>query len=269
MEQPSLDESKSNTESITRTFELISESYQMQMPSLQNVFRSATELMRIATPKIALSQIQFPQPILPNIDWSDFYERFADECKSNAKYGWCLSSKMSFSMYREIARTEDRQEVRDALFAELFENKDSELYIAEKIFIITQSSDNWKGFYEECFQSFENGLYKPIIPALVSSIEHEISINFESNAIGGRLIKVADQSIKEKYGPQGIAYIMGASVISLLENGVFKGDDFTQYRQPLLNRNRVLHGRDDPESWSKVDVYKLMSIISSIKMFSL
>ncbi|MUG45513.1 hypothetical protein [Paenibacillus woosongensis] len=264
-----MDSEKTRKDELKKTFKIdqgalgeFQRVYLSSIAPMQDAIRKLAESFRVNIPKIEFPKIQFPK-----IDLGEFTKNLEEECKSNAKYGWCLSSEMPFGAYREIARTDDTQEVRDQLFVKMFEEDGFRLYNDEKRFIISSSSEEWRDFYIECFQAFEGGMLKAVIPSLISAIEHELASGIESGEIGKKLIRNAQQSFESKWGPTGFVYVMGASVISLLENGLFRGDDFSKPRQPLLNRNRVLHGRDNPSEWRNTDVYKLITIISAIQMF--
>lgn len=230
----------------------------------QNIARMISESIRQALSKIELPQIQYPD--FPKIDWESFHTQFTEECKSNAKYGWCVSANMCIGSYREIARTKDTQEHRDSLFQELFEKDNSQLYFEERDDIITSSPDSWKKYYENCFLAFENGMYVAVIPSLMSAIEYELATISNDNEIGKSLINKVKARFENDTNSGDFSHIVGASVISLLQNGVFKYQPFELQRPKTLNRNWILHGRDDPSKWKKSDVYKLMSIISAIKL---
>ncbi|KJB84844.1 hypothetical protein AZ66_28425 [Paenibacillus sp. E194] len=91
-----------------------------------------------------------------NFDPNTFIQDRISFINSNTKYGWCMSAKMSFARYREIARLEDKQEIRDSYFLEEFEKDKLTLYQQEKEYIISTSDNDWREFYEDLFFSFRS-----------------------------------------------------------------------------------------------------------------
>ncbi|OMD64654.1 hypothetical protein BSK62_16930 [Paenibacillus odorifer] len=230
---------------------------------------SSIEIPKFQMPEIKFPEIQFPEIEIRSmfdIDWDVYFDDLKEECLSNTKYGWCLSAEMPVGAYRSIARSEDNQEKRDQLFVQGFEHDDFYLYKKEKEYITSTSTKGWKKFYEECFYSIENSNYKVVVPSLVSAIEYELSDGLNVNSIGKKLIKEIQDSINENNELESFSYTIGFSVIALLENSIFQSHAFNKDRASLINRNWVLHGRDNPSFWGKTDVYKLITIISALKM---
>ncbi|WP_338706513.1 hypothetical protein [Paenibacillus amylolyticus] len=193
-----------------------------------------------------------------------FYERIHQACLINTNYGWCLSSDFSISAYRRIADSEDSQEEKDRLFVMEFEADNFDLYEAEKKQIIMTAHQEWRAFYEECFYFIDNGKYKAVIPSLVSAIEHEL--NYEQTIdYGNRLIRRVKASL-ENGDQTSFLYTVSISVLNLLKNNIFTNHQFDGDRLMLLNRNWVLHGRDNPSLWGKEEVYKLITLISALRM---
>lgn len=261
-----MDQEKSSSDSVRNQYlglvgvqQQLQESVQLQMESIKNAIRAITESIRFPIP---------PMPIFPKIDWEDFSEEFAEECRRNAKYGWCLSAEMGIAEYREVARTEDSQVVKDAKFVSMFEGEEFALYKAEKEFIISKSSDQWKLLYEDCFYAFENKLYRLAIPSLIMGIEHELFVISGSKEFGLQLIRKLKSNYVKESSNDTLTYALNAPVFSVLENSLFKYAPFEKNKPSVINRNWVLHGRDDPTSWGKTEVYKLMTIISAIKLLS-
>ncbi|MBQ4899345.1 hypothetical protein KB559_10900 [Paenibacillus sp. Marseille-P2973] len=224
-----------------------------------NTFKES--IASLSIPKIELPQF----PKLSGFEWDEFYKEFEEECKSNAKHGWCLSAEMDIPDYRRIGSSEDNQKTKDYLFTELFEVNDFELYNYEKNSIINESSNGWQEFYKDCFHSIENGRLMVAIPSLMMVIEHELSNGIDIDLSGKPLVRSVKSSIEQEREPGKFTTIIATSLFSLLENGIFERG-ITGPRSELINRNRVLHGRDDPSKWTKTDAYRLITIISALKM---
>ncbi|QSF42673.1 hypothetical protein [Paenibacillus tianjinensis] len=235
--------------------------------ALSPAFEMARRLGEVASsikiPNIEIPKFQFPK--LLEVDWEEFYENFSEECKSNAKYGWCISSCMPFAAYRKIGRTEDRQEVRDDLFTKMFEENNHNLYEEEKDYIINESSGAWSEFYRQCFDSVENNNIMVAIPSLVMAVEHELTNGNDADISGKPLVRSVQSTLVKEKEQGKLASIIAASLFTLLENGIFERG-ITGPRAQLINRNRILHGRDDPSKWTKIDAYRLISIISTLKL---
>lgn len=71
------------------------------------------------------------------------------------------------------------------------------------------------------------------------------------------LVRSVKSSVELEKEPGQFTKAIATSLFSLLENGVFK-KGITGPRSELINRNRVLHGRDDPFMWTKSDAYRLI-----------
>lgn len=193
--------------------------------------------------------------------------RFNEACERNTKYGWCMSAHMTIGEYKSIAKEEDSQVTKDRLFVRAFESDNYDLYKRETDYITTTAQEDWQDFYEECFYSINNGKYKAVVPSLVSAIEHELSYE-QSDEIGKRLIRRVQSSLVQTGDTSSIIYAISASVLNLLRNIVFGYRGFTEDRMPLINRNWVLHGRDNPTLWNKKDVYRLITMISALRMLN-
>ncbi|MFE6076927.1 hypothetical protein ACFVQB_20915 [Paenibacillus sp. NPDC057886] len=195
------------------------------------------------------------------------YEHIHQACLINTNYGWCMSSNVSIGAYRRIADSEGGQEEKDRQFVMEFEAENFDLYEAEKNQIILTANQDWQTFYEECFFLIDNKKYQAVVPSLMSAVEHELS--FEgTNDIGKSLINSVKSSLEREEDPNSFLYAISTSVISLLNNRIFKSRDFHRQRLPIINRNWVLHGRDKPLLWRKEDAYKLIALISALRMLN-
>lgn len=195
------------------------------------------------------------------------YERIHQACLINTNYGWCMSSNISISAYKRIADSEGGQEEKDRQFVMEFEADNFDLYEAEKNQIIMTAHQEWRTFYEECFYLIDNQKYQAAVPSLMSAVEYELS--FEgTNDVGKPLINSFKSSLERDEDRTSVLYAISTSVISLLNNKIFKFRDFNRRRPPIINRNWVMHGRDTPSLWGKQDTYKLIALISALRMLN-
>lgn len=209
---------------------------------------------------IESSSLQFNKP-------DSFISEIKKACKKNAASGWCMSACFSIATYREIADSRINNNETDRLFVNEFESKGFELYNAERDFIVNTAQQGWRTFYEECFYLIDNQKYQAAVPSLMSAVEQELS--FEgTNDVGKPLINLFKSSVERDEDPTSFLYAMSTSVISLLKNRIFKYGDFNSRRPSIINRNWVMHGRDTPSLWGKQDVYKLIALISALRMLN-
>lgn len=207
---------------------------------------------------------------LPSFQLTDsvpLFDSIHRSCINNTKYGWCMSAHISIGTYRSIANSIESQSERDMLFVEEFESDDFRLYNKEKQTIILSSKQGWRTFYEECFYLIDNQMYQAVVPSLISAIEHELSYE-QTNDIGKSLIRRVKTAFERDEDSTSFLYAISTSVLNLLHNMIFRSRDFDKRRLPMINRNWVLHGRDTPSLWNKEDVYKLITMISALRMLN-
>ena len=121
----------------------------------------------------------------------------------------------------------------------------------------------WRHLLEDCFKCFDLECYKVAIPTLISIVEGEISLIANSNFVGKRLLEVWESDLDtegEKF--DAIALY---SILYFLKNKLFIRKDFGEIRPIIINRHWVLHGRDNPDSWSLGDYYRLINTLSSLQ----
>lgn len=247
-------------------FDGIRQMISQQQIEYKNIAVMVNESVRAYTESIA--KIKISIPTLPMFKIPEgFMDDFYKDCLSNAEYGWCLSSQMNIPSFRSIANELDTQEVKDYLFSIYFELDNSYLYRVERDFIISSASESWKQLYKSCFETIEAGRYIVVIPTFITAIEHEIATMHElSDLYGRRLLKRTKVSMGDDEKVDTFSSAIGLSIIAMLLNGIFENHPFNGERKPLLNRNWILHGRDDPQEWTKTDIYRLMSIISALRI---
>lgn len=200
---------------------------------------------------------------LPNMD--GIYKRMEYSIQSNTKYGWCLSSGMEVPTYNSISDQEDNQEIRDRLFVEYFERDDMFHYKDEKKEIFEKIDPPWKELMDNAFYLIENGRFSAAIPIFMIVLEHEIAILMPTSTnVGLGLLRTIKDSFKEDQQMRKFTLLVGQSIISTLQNNIFDYRPFDQERGKIINRNWVLHGRDNPNYWTKADAFRLMTIISAL-----
>lgn len=199
-----------------------------------------------------------------------YIKEFTESFKRNMKYGWALSAQMPFVKYQKIASSDYNKAFTDKYFLELFEYNNGELYEAEKEYIISHSTAEWDKLYTNCFSVIENEMYNIAIPSLIVAIEYELILISKSEKIGKNLIKHVRSILEKNKADSVYRYVIGTQLLQMLKNDIFGKVSFvtTERRPMVINRNLVLHGRDNPTSWNKAEVFKLITIISSLKMLT-
>lgn len=192
-----------------------------------------------------------------NID----YEQIEKITKHNSKYGWTLTGEMAINLYLDDKLLECDQKEMDEIFESYYSLEDSKLYEYLKKSLTENIDNKWSSALEEIFYNYEQNRFKVIIPILISIIEGEISRISKSDAYGSRLITEYKKSISNE---EKIATIAAYSLHNFLDLGLFAYNSFHKDRKPMINRNWVLHGRDNPELWEKVDALRLMNVLSTM-----
>lgn len=213
---------------------------------------------------IDFSVFKFPNVSFPKIDFPEIdYERIREITDDNSKFGWTLTGEMSFGDYLEDDLVGVSAAEKDEYFYTYYSKNDWEHFGYMKKEILEEIEPRWIDLIQECFESFGNDKYKIIIPTLFTIIEGEMSFVFQShdgsNAIIKRMETEAD-NVDSK-----MKQISLYSVVHSMKDQLFGSFSFAEDRNDLINRHRVLHGRDIPSHWQKVDALRLLNVISSLQ----
>lgn len=217
---------------------------------VQNTFNTITE---------AIKNIQ-----IPDIDFDIDLESTRKEIDSYAKYGWTMTPSSDFVYSIKLDNTIDEKIQYDEYFYKEFNDKsigEKSIFENDKEYSLDQIQSDFKDLLEECYLNYEMGNYKVIIPTLISIIEGQIAILLDTNLIGGKLISKWKSELDES---DYTGYLIGLSTVNFLKNSLFVTRNFSDERLPGLNRNWVLHGRDNPQLWTKIDAMKLFVNLSTV-----
>ncbi|MFC0417726.1 hypothetical protein ACFFHH_20160 [Cytobacillus solani] len=235
---------------------------------VDTVAATSLKLAEIKLPKIELPPFELPKIELPVINIPEInYERICKITKSNSKFGWTLTSEMSIGDYLNGELVDANMNQVDSYFYNYYTYKDEELgdvfYKNVKNSIIGNIEKKWIDLLKECFTCYDSGLFKVAIPNLMLVIEGEISSIANSNLIGKKLIKYWKRDFKTKSSQ--IDAIILYSIFHFLQDSLFLSKDFSEDRPDIINRNWILHGRDNPEQWTKKDYFRLVNTLSSLQ----
>lgn len=208
-----------------------------------------------------ISEIEFPKFKYPQFDID--YESIEEIIINNSKAGWTITGEMGFGEYLNGDLLGQPISKLDQYFYSYYRDNEWENYIETKERILESIDSKWQGVIQECFDCFERDKYKVAIPTLISIIEGEISIVADTDNIGKTLLA----SFKEKVPSEEDKYeaMLMYSLYTFLNEELFRSRNFTYKRRKLLNRNWVLHGRDNPSHWQKVDALRLINVLSTIQ----
>jgi hypothetical protein len=152
---------------------------------------------------------------------------------------------------------------RDKYFKNLYEEKG--FLQCEIDEIIDNTNEDWKEVLYSCFSSIKNGDYKIAIPFLFSYIENQIAKILDTTMYGYKLKKEYESKLRTSIEDKdSTTYIFLKAVYVSSMNVYNASSNFKEERPNIINRNWVMHGRDDPRLWTITDVYKLLSVLSGI-----
>ena len=143
---------------------------------------------------------------------------------------------------------------------------DEDIFEGVKEHTIDEVSEKQSPLLKEVYSSVENNKLKIAIPSLILIIEGEISDITENGAWGYPLIndwkkKLEKGEFKEE---DELFHAKCLALTNFLANHLFTGHSFNDDRKPFINRNWVMHGRDNSELWTKVEVFKLINFLETL-----
>ncbi|WP_391116002.1 hypothetical protein [Psychrobacillus sp. L3] len=237
--------------------------YAKNMKRISEAFGEQFRQIREAqnTIKTAISRIEFPKIDLPEIEID--YKKIEALVEHNSLSGWTITGKMNLNFYLDVKLLQIKSMQLDELFLNYYESNSNETYFMEKSVILKGIDDRWRNVLIDCFDLYESEKYGVIIPLLITIIEGEISDIAMSNEIGNRLIREWKGKILSE--EEKFLIIISHSLIKYLSSKMFVRKDFAEERGSMLNRNWVLHGRDNPNYWTKVDALKLINVLSTLQ----
>lgn len=213
-------------------------------------------ISRIAIPKIEFPKIEFPEI---KID----YKKIEALANHNSSYGWTMTGEIDIRFYLDEYLLKLNQQQIDKVFLDYFESDSFANYQSTKSAIITEVDEKWKKVLKDCFELYENDKYQVIIPMLMTVIEGEVSDIAESPKVGGGLLNDWEKKILSD--EERLMIIVSYSLNQYLSSKIFVRKEFHEDRAATINRNWVLHGRDNPENWTKIDALKLINVISTLQ----
>ncbi|MCY9088943.1 MULTISPECIES: hypothetical protein [Bacillus] len=214
---------------------------------------SSVRAMRFPTfPKINL---RLPKIIID-------YSRIEKITYHNSRHGWTLTEEIPIHFYLDDDFLEYNQEELDNTFVSYYEKDNYKQLDGLKEVLLEGLGDRWKELIDHSFELYKKGGFRISVPALITIIEGEISELTESLKVGMKLMSEFKDKIDESDKYLAIA---SYSIFYFFEDKLFKTHFFDKERQPMINRNWILHGRDNPQHWGKADVLRLLNTLATIQ----
>lgn len=232
-------------------FKLSMPKFEVQMPKLE-------------IPKFRLQKFKIPDIRLPKIEFPEIdYEKIEEITNNNSKVGWTLTDEMTLIDYLKKDMIGTTKEEKDQYFSNYYYKNDKEHFERMKNNILKNIESKWIELIDDSFESFENDKYKLVIPVLFTVIEGQMSFLFAPDKKFTKIIEIMETKAKnEEYKSKQISLY---SVLNSMKDQLFGHAPFSQERKELINRHWVLHGRDNPNEWEKVDALRLFNVISSLQ----
>lgn len=179
------------------------------------------------------SQIQLPKFDFPKVELDT--KIIETPTKHNSSYGWTATGQTDLQLYLDEELISYGQEELDTLFLDYYEMKSMKEYFVEKNAILKSVEDKWIEVMNDCFDLYETGKYKIIIPMLTTIIESEITTIYQSQTYGYPLMKELKDKVESE--EDSITRLVATSLADYLKGNMFKTIKFHEEREESLNRN--------------------------------
>lgn len=224
-----------------------------------------TNLINIVPKNIGLSIFDIPSFTLPPIEFPRIdYDSIEKITNDNSNFGWTLTREINTLEYLDDDLLNLSLKEKDEYFYDYYSKNDWELYHLMKDSLLESVDSKWKELMEDCFDSFEQNKYRMVIPLLFSIVEGESANIFRTHKVGGPLVTFMTTQVSSEQDK--FTQIAIYSLTRFMKKQLFTFHEFDKYRKPVINRNWVLHGRDDPKHWQKVDALRLFNVLSTLQL---
>ncbi|WP_017152746.1 hypothetical protein [Bacillus bingmayongensis] len=211
---------------------------------------------------------------MEKIDSKKLFEKWIEPAKKLGKYGWTLSGQMDWRRFEEISKIKEVAEI-DKKFEYYYEKY--EVYNTIKDDLLKKEHlIKWRGLLQQCFSCYEKGDYYITIPSLFSVIEGltfelikketKLTSNSDIASQKRKLWRRTFKGIDINAEYKGYYSALHVSAYTFISETFSFGDleKENPQRPPVINRNWVLHGRDNPFEWSKMDALRLINAIHTL-----
>ncbi|MDA1588999.1 MULTISPECIES: hypothetical protein [unclassified Bacillus cereus group] len=203
---------------------------------------------------------------LSDIDWVGIMKTWKESAEKLGGKGWTLPLSMTPGEVVEFSEIKDI----DIAMEEYFSHDNGYAYTRMKREVLDHKFvESWKSLLEQCFNSYESENYLVVIPNLFIVVEGIarmlISKKFEKYKTKQRTsLRGQYEKVREDVSTDRVYLVVYVSIVGFL-NQVFQQGNFDRNptRFPIINRDWVLHGKDAPSNWKKVDALRLFNAIYS------
>jgi hypothetical protein len=242
-------------------------------PKFEGFEKVAHEVAKLGE-QISIQLEKLKETIAPlsEINWEEVEKEWKSAAEILALNGWTLPMNMTPGETISLSKFENPEEL-DKAFEDFYctdnEYERMKMDILEHKFI-----EAWKGLLEQCFDNYENGTYLITIPNLFIVIENLANMlisqryqKYITSNNSKRKPPLRDQytTVKQEFEQERTYVIIYGSVMNFLHE-VFKAGNFDKNatRFQIINRDWVLHGRDNPSNWKSADALRLFHAIHTI-----
>ncbi|HFK1769208.1 TPA: hypothetical protein ACGXGV_001548 [Bacillus paranthracis] len=122
----------------------------------------------------------------------------------------------------------------------------------------------WQELLEDCFDNYERGQFRITIPCLFSILEGTVFDIVQDqnwkNALKKELENIQEGSVKKP-----LFFSVNTFIVKAFSRGYF---EIENYKPSIINRNWVLHGRDNISEWQRVDSLRLFNALYSLTLLN-
>lgn len=208
-------------------------------------------------------------PLL-EIDWEQVSASWLESAESLGEKGWTIPLNIGINEMLEIADFKTRSEVDRAL-SNFYANEENFKEMKSNI-LKNKLLSEWHELLKQCFENYERGSYLIVIPCLFTILEgfaHKLvypKFKDSDNAKEQASLSKKYQIVRKEVLEDSVTLSFYASAQFFIKKAFQFGEfDKKNAKRPfLINRNWVLHGRDDPAHWRKIDALRLFNAISTL-----
>ncbi|WP_235561190.1 hypothetical protein [Bacillus sp. FJAT-28004] len=197
------------------------------------------------------------------LDWESQFELLENIAIYAADSGWTIPPHTTFRECQELIEGKSKEDI-DHDFQ--LHYKEIGNYNSMKTVLLSGRcfGGKWKSLLEDCFINYEEDRHSIVIPSLFLILEGVIF-----DTVKDQDWKAALKERKKKIKDNSINKPLFTSVQRFIDKA-FKYGDFEaeSYKHSFINRNWVLHGRDDINEWEPVDALRLFNALYSLNFFN-
>ncbi|MFA1509998.1 hypothetical protein ACDN41_12280 [Priestia aryabhattai] len=178
--------------------------------------------------------------------------------KEAAKRGWTPTESTNIYEYAKAFEKYRSLKNYDKFFMKLYDCENTEAYQEEKKFILDNITSGYKILIEQCFENYENGHYHITIPPLISLVDFHVATLMESKEWGCKLFNQWESKLEQN--KDHYMYPFEYETYTHIRKNIFGQEKRGRYS----NRNKIMHGKDNPKYWKESYALKLFINISSL-----